>query len=224
MPQPIDHPEEFGLPEDLVAIGGELDTETLLDAYKSGVFPWPEDDDLPMLWFFPNPRGILRHDNLHISRSLRRTLNKNIFEIQIDTVFDQVIEHCRTAPRPGQAGTWITSAMKQAYKRLHREGFAHSVEAFHEGKLVGGVYGVYVNNTFSGESMFHTMPDASKAALVALVRTLHRAGVHWIDTQMTTPVVEALGGELISKNEYLDMLENNRKHSVISWSAVKNSL
>lgn len=224
MPQPIDNPEEFGFPEDLVAIGGELDSQTLINAYLSGVFPWPEDDDLPILWFCPNPRGILQYDNLHLSRSLKRSLHKNAFEFRIDTAFEKVIEHCQKSPRKGQAGTWITPKMKAAYLKLHEMGIAHSAETYLKNRLVGGLYGVYVNNTFSGESMFHRHPDASKAALVKLLQTLRKSNITWMDTQMLTPVVEALGGELIPKKDYLRRLEQNKKQSVISWNVIKNNL
>ncbi|MBN2714883.1 MAG: leucyl/phenylalanyl-tRNA--protein transferase, partial [Deltaproteobacteria bacterium] len=198
MPRFIENPEEYGLPEDLAAIGGEINTKTLIEAYQGGIFPWPESDELPVLWFCPNPRGILRHEKLHFSRSLKRTLRQKKFKIQSDTAFDDVITRCQKSVRKGQGGTWITPNMKSAYMALHRDGIAHSVEAWADGKLVGGLYGVYLNNTFSGESMFHTCSDASKVALATLMTALNAAGVHWMDTQMITPVVEALGGELIS--------------------------
>lgn len=207
-----------------MAIGGTLDTLSLVEAYGSGVFPWPEDDDLPILWFCPNPRGILRHKNLHISRSLKRAIKKGGFEVRIDTSFDDVIEQCSTSPRKGQMGTWITPNMKSAYRTLYREGFAHCVETWKDGTLVGGVYGVYVNNTFSGESMFHRVNDASKVALVALMNVLFTAGVQWIDTQMLTPVVASLGGELISRQGYIELLHKNREDDRIPWSRITDAL
>ena len=198
--------------------------KTLVDSYESGVFPWPESDELPILWFSPNPRGILRFKNLHISRSLRRTLKRNVFEIRFDSAFEDVIENCRTSVRNGQNGTWITPKMKTAYIDLFREGIAHSIEAYANRRLVGGVYGVYVNNTFSGESMFHLEADASKVALVTLLVTLNTAGVRWIDTQMITPVVESLGGELVPREEYFEMLAANRQIPQIPWCEIQKSL
>lgn len=224
MPQFIDNPEEFGLPEDLVAIGGELNSQSLIQAYSSGVFPWPEDDELPILWFCPDPRGILRHEQLHISRSLRRTIKKGYFTVKTDTAFDDVIEHCQTSPRTGQNGTWITPKMKAAYRQLHKEGIAHSVEAWTGDQLVGGMYGVYVNNSFSGESMFRLAADASKVALVKLVQALHATGLTWIDTQMITPVVESLGGELIAREEYFKLLKKNRDRPTVAWSDIARAL
>ena len=224
MPRFLDNPEEYGLPEDLVAIGGELDSATLIDAYKSGVFPWPESDELPVLWFCPNPRGILRFENLHIPRSLKRVLRQQWYEVRIDTAFDTVISSCQISKRKGQDGTWITPNMKRAYMALHRDGIAHSIEAWVDNELAGGLYGIYVNNTFSGESMFHHRSGASKVALVTLLQTLHRAGIDWIDTQMITPVVEMLGGELISKQAYLKLLNENRAKTPTPWTDIQNKL
>ena len=224
MPLFLDNPEQYGLPEDLVAVGGALDSETLIEAYKSGIFPWPESDDLPILWFCPNPRGILRFDNIHISRSLKRTLRQKCYEVRFDTAFDEVIACCQNSARKGQDGTWITPKMKTAYMTLHRSGIAHSIEAWMDGELAGGLYGIYINNTFSGESMFHRRSDASKVALVTLLETLHHAGIEWIDTQMLTPVVEALGGELIPKRDYLKLLAQNRENTHIPWMDIKNKL
>jgi leucyl/phenylalanyl-tRNA---protein transferase len=224
LPRFIQNPEEYGFPHDLVAIGGTLDVPTLVDSYQNGVFPWPESDDLPILWFCPDPRGILRFEHLHVSRSLRRTLNKRVYEIRFDTAFEKVIGSCRSSVRKKQSGTWITPRMESAYIELHREGIAHSVEAYTDNHLVGGVYGVYLNNVFSGESMFHLRPDASKVALVTLLRTLSRAGVPWIDTQMITPVVESLGGELLPRNEYFQLVAMNRQQPIIQWSDIQKVL
>lgn len=224
MPQFIINPEKYDLPKDLVAIGGQLNTPTLISAYQKGIFPWPEDDNTPLLWYSPNPRGILSYRQLHISRSLRRPIKQQKFEIRIDTAFEQTIHHCQSVPRLDQGGTWITPKMKQAYIQLHRDNIAHSIETYFEDKLVGGLYGIYVSNTFSGESMFHLMPNASKVALVALLQILNANTIEWIDTQMLTPVVESLGGELITRNGYLQLLEANQINDEVPWTQIKKTI
>ncbi len=204
-----DAPEFASLSDDIVAVGGDLRVETLLRAYWNGIFPWPEDEDSPVLWFHPDPRGILRTDHLHISRSLQRVLKRQPFRICVNRDFTAVIDHCATAPRPQQSGTWITPAMRDAYIALHRAGWAHSVEAYEQDHLVGGLYGVFVGGVFSGESMFHLVDNASRVALVALMGMLRQMGISFLDTQMMTPVVESMGGERVSRQEYLDLLRHS---------------
>lgn len=194
------------LAEGVVAVGGRLDVGTLYHAYVKGIFPWPQDG-YPMLWFSPEERGILIFDELRVPRSLQRTLKKNHdYRFTKDQAFRRVVEACRRQFRPGQFGTWIIPEMVEAYERFHDAGFAHSFEVWKGDELVGGLYGVFVEGVFSGESMFHAEPEASKRALIFAIESLRADGVQWIDTQMVTDVVERLGGRLIPRNEYLNMV------------------
>lgn len=190
----------------MVAWGGDLEPETLLLAYRKGIFPWPAPaDDYPLLWFSPDPRAILDFNDLHIPASLVRARKKASFRFTIDQAFEQVIEACASTPRPGQDGTWITEEMKDAYLRFHKLGYAHSVEAWAREKdtLVGGIYGVAVDGVFSAESMFYRKPNASKLALLFLVEHLSKQGLGWMDIQMLTPHLKALGAKEISRAEFL---------------------
>ncbi len=196
-------PAESADQSGLVAIGGRLEPDVLLDAYQHGIFPWPcRDDRWPIPWVSPDPRAVLEFDRLHISRSLRRTLRKKTFLVTCDQAFDQIIRSCAEAP--GRRGaTWITPAMIQAYCQLHRLGYAHSVEVWQQGQLVGGVYGVAVGGAFSAESMFHLAPNASKVALVYLVRHLQAQGYQLLDVQEMSPHLERLGARAIPRREFL---------------------
>src|SRR3989339_1352447 len=147
----------------LLCWGGDLSPATLLQAYSKGIFPWFNDDE-PILWWSPNPRFILFPDKLKVSKSLQKTIRENKYEIRFDTAFRDVVEHCKNVSRYDQLGTWITDDMVEAYCNLHELGFAHSVEAYYEGKLVGGLYGISIGRVFCGESMFHLKSDASKVA------------------------------------------------------------
>lgn len=199
---PVEQADEDGL----LALGGELEPGWLLDAYTHGIFPWPfGDDSNPMAWWSPDPRGILELDGLHISRRLRRTLRQGRFEVSCDRAFRDVMAACATGPgRLG--GTWITPRMLAAYTRLHEVGFAHSVEVWQEGKLVGGTYGVCIRGLFAAESKFYRQRDASKVALAHLVEHLKRRGYTLLDLQMVTPHTERLGAIEISRDEYLERL------------------
>ena len=166
-------------PDGLLAVGGDLRIERLLAAYQRGIFPWYSGDQ-PILWWSPDPRSVLFPDKLHISRSLRKTLRKQLFTITFDTAFEEVIHAC-SEPRADGLGTWITDEMQQAYLRLHQSGYAHSVECWLNGKLVGGLYGVAMGKVFFGESMFSRVTDASKIAFVFLVRQLQRWQFEMID-------------------------------------------
>jgi leucyl/phenylalanyl-tRNA--protein transferase len=190
----------------LVGFGGDLKPETLLAAYRNGVFPWPLGPDEPLPWFCPNPRAVLEFKNLHIPRSLARERRRTPLRFTIDQAFADVIRHCARVPRPGQPGTWITTEMVHAYTRLHELGHAHSVEAWNGERLVGGIYGVDPGGAFAGESMFHLEPNASKLALLHLVDHLSAKGLEWIDIQMMTPHLEALGAREISRAEFLKKL------------------
>lgn len=196
-------PAEWASPDGLVAIGGDLSPERLLDAYRHGIFPWPTNRRDPMLWFSPDPRALLPLDGMHISRRLERTLRSGKFEIRRDTDFAGVIAGCSVGR---DHGTWLTPAMIAAYTELHRLGHAHCVEAWHEGRLVGGVYGVAVGGAFAAESMFYRERDASKAALAGLVAHLKSQGFVMLDIQQWTPHTGSLGAVEIPRSEYLQRL------------------
>lgn len=197
--------------EGIVAVGGDLEIETLVDAYTHGIFPWPQEG-LPLLWFSPLERGwIDLSKDLRVPSRFERTLSKwqreGRIEMRVNTAFREVLSHCRVSKRKGQDGTWILPDMVEAYVRLHEHGLAHSIETFIDGRLAGGLYGVFVNGVFSGESMFHTVPDAGKVALLTLLDLLKSAGFEFVDVQMVTPVVASFGGELILRDDYLNRLE-----------------
>ena len=193
--------------EGLVAYGGDLNPQRLLSAYAQGIFPWPYDAKTPLLWFSPDPRMTLRPADLHVSRSLQRSLNKKLYEVRFDTAFAEVIRQCATIRRPGQGGTWITQDMIQAYIQLHDMGFAHSAEAWSDGKLVGALYGVSLGAAFFGESMFARQPDASKVAFVHLVRQLQAWEFHLFDCQVHTEHVARLGATPWPRTRFLKALE-----------------
>jgi len=201
---PLPAPRAGG-PAGLVAVGGDLRPETLLDAYAKGIFPWYEED--PILWFCPDPRMVLRPRDLRINRSLRRTLRRGRFEVRLDTAFGQVIRACAGARRPGARGTWINRDMIRAYERLHALGFAHSAEAYREGRLVGGLYGVAMGAVFFGESMFTGEDDASKVALVCLRDQLMAWGFEMIDCQVPTPHMARLGATAWQRRRFLRALQ-----------------
>jgi len=188
-------------PNGLLAIGGKLTTTRLLDAYKQGIFPWFPADE-PVMWWSPDPRMVLFPNELRISASLKKTLKNHPFEIRMDTAFRAVITACSQVPRPGQNGTWITPEIINAYCMLHAQDFAISSECWLGNELVGGCYGVLINNMFYGESMFHTQPNASKIAFVNLVERLKIQGVGMIDCQMKTPLLASFGGREIPRKEF----------------------
>lgn len=192
--------------ESLVAVGGDLREDTLLEAYEAGIFPWPQKG-APLLWHSPDPRGVLDFPDLRVPRSLRADVRRGGFTFTADKAFPAVIKACAQAPRHGQSGTWITPQMQRAYTRLHELGIAHSVECWSGGELVGGLYGVHVAGVFSGESMFHTVTGASKASLVETVRRLRALGHAWMDVQMVTPVTGMLGAHEIPRRDFLRRLK-----------------
>lgn len=200
---PVHEADEHGL----LALGGDLEVDSLLLAYTQGIFPWPISKEYPLAWFSPDPRGILAFKNLHLSKSFRKFLKKNPFEIRFNTNFEAVIMNCAKVKRSDDQGTWITEDIINAYIELHKEGYAYSCEVYEDDVLVGGVYGVCINRFYSGESMFHLKDNASKVALVSLLYKLEQQDIHWIDTQMVTPVVESLGGVAVPRDKYLKMLE-----------------
>jgi leucyl/phenylalanyl-tRNA---protein transferase len=188
-------------PNGLLAAGGDLSPERLLAAYRHGIFPWFSEDD-PLLWWSPDPRMVLYPKELKVSRSLAKSIRNRGYEVRIDSAFKQVLEGC-AGPRPEQPGTWLGPEMRTAYVRLHKLGFAHSIETWFEGRMVGGLYGMAIGRMFYGESMFSRMTDASKVALVALVSELLARDFPLIDCQMNTRHLASLGAREIMRSEFL---------------------
>jgi leucyl/phenylalanyl-tRNA--protein transferase len=197
---------ESGLGDSVVAVGGNLSPGMLLSAYSQGAFPWFGVDD-PILWQSPDPRFVLFPQELHCSESMRRLLRKAPYELTIDTAFERVIRSCSAQSRPGQNGTWITKDMVEAYTELHRLGFAHSVEAWRDGDLAGGFYGISLGRVFFGESMFHVRTDAAKAAFIPFVWRLLDEGFSLVDSQARTEYMATLGAREISRSAYLGLLK-----------------
>jgi leucyl/phenylalanyl-tRNA--protein transferase len=204
-------PPDYADPSGLIAVGGDLSSERLLEAYRVGIFPWYAEDQ-PILWWSPDPRFVLDLDRFKVSRSLRKTLRRRLYQVSFDRVFDEVIAACAVTSREGQSGTWITAEMQSAYTELHGLGFAHSAEAWFEGKLVGGLYGVSLGKAFFGESMFHRKADASKVALAVLVEKLKGWGFHFIDSQMATEHMQRLGAEEMPRRVFLKKLRAALRH------------
>lgn len=203
-------PPEYALqePNGLLAIGGDLAPERIVNAYRHGIFPWYNPGQ-PILWWSPDPRAVLFPQKLKVSRSLRKTIHHGRYRVSFDTAFSQVIHACATTPRRGQPGTWITAEMQQAYNRLHELGYAHSAESWDGAELVGGLYGLRLGRVFFGESMFSHSTDASKVAFVHLVRQLQRQGVVLIDCQVTTEHLLSLGAEEIPRHRFIQLLNLN---------------
>lgn len=197
---------ELADPDGLLAIGGDLSPMRLLMAYANGIFPWYEEGE-PILWWSLDPRLVMRPGEMKVSKSLRHTLRSGGFEVRIDTAFRSVMMHCASTPRAGQDGTWITDDVVETYCRLHEMGFAHSFETWREGTLVGGLYGVAIGKAFFGESMFHTVTDASKVAFWHLHQFLQVYGFKIIDCQQETRHLKSLGAHAISRRDFLAELE-----------------
>jgi len=198
----------------IVALGGPLTTTNLLRAYCAGIFPWPINESI-VPWCCPEERGILEFKDLHISRRLARTRRKTTFDFTIDRSFLQVITSCAIVERKFDSGTWITSQMTAAYNELHKAGHAHSVEVWEGTELVGGVYGVDGCGSFSGESMFTFRPNASKLALLYLIEHLKSRGLDWIDIQMLTPHMEAMGAKAVPREEFLERLSMTQSRELV---------
>jgi len=194
----------------IVAIGGDLHPDTLLLAYRQGIFPWPMQG-IPLTWMCPDERAILDFAELHIPRSLAQTRRNSTLRFTIDHAFARVIAACARTKRPDQPGTWITAPMIRAYNRFHELGHAHSVEAWEGDELVGGLYGVETDGVFAGESMFHLRPNASKLALLHLIDHLRERGAEWIDIQVMTPHFKLLGARDIPRDEFLARLAATRE-------------
>ena len=203
----------------ILCLGGDLSPERLIDAYSKGIFPWYEEDQ-PVIWHCPDPRFVVFPENVNVSKSMRQVLNRKEFTITADTSFEQVIRACAETPRRKQDGTWITPDMIAAYIELHHLGLAHSIEAWKDGQLAGGLYGVSLGKIFCGESMFARVSNASKAAFLTLAAVLKEQNFLLIDSQVHTDHVESLGGESISRSRYLFLLHEALKHETLkgSWS------
>jgi leucyl/phenylalanyl-tRNA---protein transferase len=192
-------------PDGLLAAGGDLSTERLLLAYRNGIFPWFCEDE-PPLWWSPDPRFVLFPEDLRVSKSMQKIIARNTFEFRTNTAFEDVVRHCRHIPRKDQPGTWITEDIVCAYTALHRAGYAHSAEAWQNGTLVGGLYGVWLGDAFFGESMFSSVSNASKFAFIQWVSLLRSKGVSMIDCQVYTEHLESLGAAMISRTRFLQLL------------------
>lgn len=193
-------------PDGLIAIGGDLNPERLLQAYSGGIFPWFIEAG-EVYWFSPDPRLIMYPNQFRISDSMKRTIRTGRFEVKFDTAFEAVINRCAEAPRPGQEGTWINADFINAYISLYKHGFAHSVEVYQNQALVGGLYGVSLGTAFFGESMFHRVKDASKVAFHALTERCKSYNFNFIDCQVESQHLISLGASLTARNDYLKMLE-----------------
>ncbi len=191
-------------PDGLLAVGGCLSEQRLLNAYRQGIFPWYNEGE-PILWWSPNPRMVLFPERMNVSRSLHKLIRKNVFQFTIDTAFKQVIAAC-AAPRDYASGTWISPQIDKAYRQLHQAGFAHSAEVWLDGELVGGLYGVALGQVFFGESMFHTASNASKVAFVCLLEKLKAWGYQLIDCQIHSQHLASLGAEEIARAEFVGLL------------------
>lgn len=198
-------PVHLAEPDGLLAMGGDLSPERLLLAYKSGIFPWYDDDVI--LWWCPHPRFVLFPDELKISKTIKTLLNKNHFEFTVNKAFPQVIHHCRKIKRPGQEGTWITPEVEKAYCKMHELGYAHSAEVWKDGKLAGGLYGIKLGKVFFGESMFSNENNASRYAFIKYVQLLKKDDIKIIDCQVYTAYLESLGARMIDRNEFVSFLK-----------------
>jgi leucyl/phenylalanyl-tRNA---protein transferase len=203
-------PPHYAEPEGLLAVGGDLSQKRLLLAYRMGIFPWYSQGD-PILWWSPDPRMVLYPDEIIISTRLRRVIRNNIFNITFDSAFDHVIQACAQTRVKENQGTWILDEMIDAYSSLHESGHAHSVEAWHEGNLAGGLYGVSIGGCFFGESMFTVIPNASKVALSALCEFLKRQLFDFIDCQIASGHLLRMGARTIPRSQFLKELERSLK-------------
>jgi leucyl/phenylalanyl-tRNA---protein transferase len=194
-------PVELSEPDGLLAMGGDLGTERLLLAYRNGIFPW-YNDDTP-LWWCPDPRFVLFPDQLKVSKSMKQLLKKDSFQFTVNTAFAEVIANCKTTARKDQDSTWITEDVKAAYINLHKLGYAHSAEAWLDGQLVGGCYGIRLGNVFFGESMFSKVSNASKYAFIKYMQRLIQEDVRLIDCQVYTPHLESLGAIMIPRKDFI---------------------
>lgn len=198
---PLHHADDDGL----LAIGGDLSTDRLLLAYRSGIFPWYSQDE-PILWWSPDPRFVLFPPQLRVSKSMKTLLRSGRFQFTTNAAFAAVIAACQSTPRPGQDGTWITEDIVAAYTQLHHTGYAHSAEAWQDGQLVGGLYGVLIGKVFFGESMFSHVSNASKFAFINWVQQLQQQGIQLIDCQVYTAHLHSLGATMIPRQQFIQQV------------------
>ena len=197
-------------PDGMLAVGGDLTPERLLLAYRWGIFPWYSEGE-PILWYWSCPRPMIRTGDVHVSHSLRNVINQKHYNVTFDTAFDRVVQECSAIPRRGQeGGTWITEDMKAAYTALHHSGQAHSIEVWSGDELCGGLYGVWLGNIFSGESMFAHQSNASKVGFVWLCHYLHQHGCEYVDCQQDTPYMRTFGSFLMDEESYVQVLRENQ--------------
>lgn len=206
-------PVETASQEGVLAFGGDLSSERLLLAYRSGIFPWFEEDD-PILWWSPDPRMVLFLEEFKVSKSMRNVMNKAVFKITFNENFRAVISNCQKAKRNGQSGTWITNEMIEAYCKLHELGFAKSVEVWQNEKLVGGLYGIDLGHVFCGESMFSLVSNASKVAFITLVNQLKTANYKLLDCQVYNEHLESLGCREIDRKQFMEILKKTNTDSI----------
>ncbi len=208
---PVETADEIGL----VAVGGDLEVESLLLAYRSGIFPWPVSDASTLTWFAPPERAVLLFDQFHVPRRLQRAQRSSAYRFAIDEAFEEVISACALSDnRKGQEGTWITGEMVEAYVRLHKAGYCHSVECYDGERLVGGLYGVAIGGMFAGESMFYREPNASKFSFCFLVEHLRAQGVTWLDCQQLTPLLHQFGATTLPRVQFMGLLEEAIKQEI----------
>ena len=199
-------PVHLAEPDGLLAMGGDLSTDRILLAYRSGIFPWYEGDTI--LWWSPDPRFVLFPDELKVSKSIKPLLNSNRFTFTTNKAFKQVIHYCKETKRPGQEGTWITIEVEKAYCKMHELGHAHSAEVWKNGELVGGLYGIKLGKVFFGESMFSKVSNASKIAFIKYIQQLKDEGIELIDCQVYTEYLESLGARMIDRKDFILLLNN----------------
>ncbi len=209
-------------PSGPLAFGGNLLPGTLIEAYSKGIFPWYNKRQGPVIWWSPEERMVLFPEEIHISKSMRSILRNRGWVIRFNTSFEEVVKQCSAAKRKGEEGTWIHEEMINAYVRLHRKGVAHSVEVWKDDRLLGGLYGVYLAGVFSGESMFSLIPNASKAALIALTRLCREGGCPLIDCQIYNPHLERMGARLIEREAFLTFLEKGKKNRALFRPGMKD--
>jgi len=220
--EPVFPPVQLADPSGLLAVGGDLSAARLVEAYRLGIFPWYGPGE-PILWWSPDPRFVLFPEELKVSRSMRQLLRKDLFRVTFDGSFASVLDACRK-PRPGSPQTWITPEMRRAYRDLHHSGLAHSVEVWYGDTLAGGLYGVSLGGCFFGESMFSEMSNASKVALVFLVRRLQERGFLLVDCQVHTAHLESMGARFVSRMRFLELLRQGLEQETIrgNWGPVLN--
>lgn len=215
-------PVHYAEPSGILAVGGDLSPERLLEAYKMGIFPWFSDDS-PIIWWSPDPRFVVYPGEIRISRSMRQVIERGVFRITFDTVFRDVITEC-SMPRKHEQGTWITDDMIEAYVKLHELGYAHSIEAWSGDKLAGGLYGVSLGGVFFGESMFSKESNASKAAFITLAVNLKRCGFDIIDCQVHTDHLESLGAFEMTRDDFVSIINNSVSRETIKGNWGDNTL